>query len=155
MEQRVRGGERLAWNPRHRALLYQFVMVPLNSLLGAASATLQFSDARGLQETPLHFDSYDNFLCQVAGSKYVRLYAPDQTRYLYVSRNDQHGSMRNSQGNVSDVRVEAPDLAKHSEFTRAQFSHTILNPGDLLFIPARHWHYVRSTSTSISVNFWF
>jgi [protein]-arginine 3-hydroxylase / protease len=76
-------------------------------------------------------------------------------RYLYVSRHDQQGSMRNAQGNVSDVRVEDPDLAKHSMFANAVFSHAMLQPGDMLFIPARHWHYVRAASTSISVNFWF
>jgi [protein]-arginine 3-hydroxylase / protease len=108
-----------------------------------------------MQETPLHLDSYDNFLCQVAGSKYVRLYAPSQTKFLYVSRDDKHGGMRSSQGNVSEVCVEAPDLAKHSMFHSAAFSHAIMRPGDLLFIPARYWHYLRSTSTSISVNFWF
>lgn len=27
--------------------------------------------------------------------------------------------------------------------------------GDMLFIPSKHWHYVRSLSPSFSVNFWF
>ena len=28
-------------------------------------------------------------------------------------------------------------------------------PGDVLFIPRSVWHYVRSLTTSCSVNFWF
>jgi len=31
----------------------------------------------------------------------------------------------------------------------------ILGPGDMLFIPAKFWHYVRSLSPAISVNFWY
>jgi hypothetical protein len=50
--------------------------------------------------TPLHFDSYDNFLTQVAGFKYVRLYAPDQSDLLYV---DDGSSATTLQQNISKV----------------------------------------------------
>lgn len=29
-----------------------------------------------------------------------------------------------------------------------------LDPGDVLFVPARWWHYVENLSTAISINTW-
>lgn len=60
-----------------------------------------------------------------------------------------------TQGNTSLVEVEAPDATRFPLFASATYTETILRPGDTLFIPRKCWHYVRSLSTSISVNFWF
>ena len=102
--------------------------------------------------TALHFDPSDNWLCQIAGFKYVRLYAPAETPRLYVNR---EGRGTSAQGNVSRLRVEEPDAARFPLATDARYTECILAPGDLLFIPQRHWHYVRSLTTSFSMNFWF
>ena len=62
---------------------------------------------------------------------------------------------RHSQGNFSAVAVEDPDLKRFPEFAKATAFDVILGPGDFVFIPARCWHYVRSLTASISLNFWF
>ena len=56
---------------------------------------------------------------------------------------------------MSEVEVEAPDLARHPRFAQAAYEEVVLRPGELLFIPAGTWHYVRSLSTSWSISFWF
>ena len=116
--------------------------------------------------TPLHFDSYDNFLVQVAGYKYVRLYSPDQTKYLHVGEARKverelgraAADTTMAQNNISPIDVE--DSSGFNEnafplFAQAQCSEVILSPGDALFIPEGTWHYVRSLSPSFSLNFWF
>jgi len=110
----------------------------------------------GGTRTPLHFDSYDNILVQVVGVKYVRLYNADQSNKLYVI--NANGSTDKSfcrQGNFSAVNCEFEDTKKHPLCLKATYMDTILYPGDALFIPAGCWHYIRSLSTSFSVNsFW-
>ncbi len=105
----------------------------------------------GGTRTPLHFDSYDNMLIQLVGAKYVRLYDPKETGRLYVSSDKKYGL----QGNMSEVDCELEDFAKHPLCKDAVYTEVILFPGDCLYIPSRHWHYVRSLSTSASVNYWF
>jgi ribosomal protein L16 Arg81 hydroxylase len=53
----------------------------------------------------------------------------------------------------SEVDPENVDVKKHPLFSKASFAHVILNPGDMLFIPAGWWHWVRSLDVSISVTF--
>merc|ERR1712060_851400 len=101
--------------------------------------------------TTLHSDQGENLLCQVAGFKYVRLYGLDQTPKLYASH--LRAETKNAHG-ASPVRIEQPDLQKHPDFADAEYTETLLSPGDILYIPSGHWHYIRSLSTSFSVNFW-
>jgi len=104
--------------------------------------------------TLLHFDSYDNLLVQVAGFKYVVLFPVDQNDKLYLQNGDEALGLL-SQGNTSKVNISEPDLASMPAYADAQGTCTILGPGDTLFIPQGMWHYVRSLTPSLSVNFWF
>ncbi|KAG7365540.1 cupin-like domain containing protein [Nitzschia inconspicua] len=105
----------------------------------------------GGTRTPLHFDSYDNLLVQLVGAKYVRLYAREDTAKLYVSVNKTYGL----QGNMSDIDCEMEDFVKYPLAEDCHFQEVLLLPGDCLFIPSQCWHYVRSLSTSVSINYWF
>lgn len=108
----------------------------------------------GGTRTPLHFDSYDNLLVQIVGYKYVRVYDRSETGKLHVIRGIGKNDV-SSQGNMSAVNCELEDFEEHPLARNAKYQEVYLGPGDCLFLPARMWHYVRSLSTSISVNYWW
>ncbi|XP_061761295.1 lysine-specific demethylase 8 isoform X1 [Nerophis ophidion] len=98
--------------------------------------------------SPLHQDPQQNFLAQVVGSKYIRLYSPEDSDKVYP-----HPSPLLH--NTSQVDVENPDTERFPAFPEAPYQECVLRPGDVLFIPVQHWHYVRSLEQSFSVSFWW
>nr|SVE75196.1 EOG090X0844 [Daphnia dolichocephala] len=95
--------------------------------------------------SPLHYDPDHNFLCQVVGSKYIRLYSEEVSSSLYPHEHE-------LLFNTSQVDVEYPDLETFPLFSSAPYVETILESGSMLYLPPRMWHYVRSLSTSFSAN---
>ncbi|XP_051844188.1 bifunctional peptidase and arginyl-hydroxylase JMJD5 isoform X1 [Antechinus flavipes] len=98
--------------------------------------------------SPLHQDPQQNFLAQVLGRKYIQLYSPQESEYLYPHETQ-------LLHNTSQVDVENPNLSKFPKFTEASYQSCILNPGQILFIPVKYWHYIRALDISFSVSFWW
>lgn len=90
--------------------------------------------------TPLHHDLTNNFMCQVVGSKRVRLISPDSLPLVY---NDFHV--------YSAVDLDVPDKAKYPLFEQLHVIDVTINAGDLFFLPVGWWHHVEGLSTSITI----
>ncbi|KAM4698279.1 bifunctional peptidase and arginyl-hydroxylase JMJD5 [Rhinophrynus dorsalis] len=98
--------------------------------------------------SPLHQDPQQNFLAQVVGRKYIRLYSVDETENLYPFES----SLLH---NTSQVDIESPDTDKFPNFSQATYQECVLSPGQILFIPVKWWHYARALDISFSVSFWW
>ena len=53
---------------------------------------------------------------------------------------------------LSDVNMEDFDVAKTPYFKSANVKYTVINPGEMLFIPQNWWHCVYGLDISISSN---
>jgi len=96
-----------------------------------------------------HFDPDDNFLVMIKGRKQVRLFGTD-LKSLYPNPLGSHGKTIQSQ-----VNCDKPDLEAFPEFVNAKCQYCILEPGEMLFIPAFFWHQVNALDTGISINMFY
>ena len=99
----------------------------------------------------LHFDRAHNFFIQLHGRKKWILVAPEHSDDVYYPCAD----FPLSQLHMSPVDAENPDLVRFPRYRYANPVEIVLEPGDALFIPAGHWHYVRALDTSVSMNFFW
>jgi Cupin-like domain len=112
-----------------------------------STVNLWFGTANNV--SPLHYDNANNFFAQVYGRKHMTLFDPVQTEWLYPY------PVRAVMKHLSFVDVENPDLIRYPEYRKTQPMECILEPGELLYLPAYWWHHVRSLDVSISVSFWW
>ncbi|KAG2579844.1 hypothetical protein PVAP13_6NG304100 [Panicum virgatum] len=98
--------------------------------------------------TPLHHDLHHNLFAQVLGRKYFRLYPASVSVELYPQT-------ETILSNTSQVDLDNFDETEFPKAADLEFMDGILEEGDLLYIPPKWWHYVRSLSISFSVSFWW
>ncbi|OWF51395.1 tRNA wybutosine-synthesizing protein 5-like [Mizuhopecten yessoensis] len=91
-----------------------------------------------------HYDVMDNLLMQVVGRKRVILFSPAEVDKMYLN------------GDKSEVLdIDNPDPGKFPKFLKAHRHEGILEPGDILFIPALWFHNVIYKDYGVAVNvFW-
>ncbi|KAK4608289.1 hypothetical protein RGQ29_001910 [Quercus rubra] len=110
---------------------------PLNAWFGPAGTV-----------TPLHHDPHHNILAQVVGKKYIRLYSASASEELYPYTETM---LKNS----SQVDLDNIDETQFPKVHDLEFQDCILEEGEMLYIPPKWWHYVRSLTPSLSVSFWW
>ncbi|GMQ00711.1 hypothetical protein CsSME_00047679 [Camellia sinensis var. sinensis] len=98
--------------------------------------------------TPLHHDPHHNILAQVVGKKYVRLYPASLSEELYPHK-------ETMLSNSSQVDLDSIDVNEFPKVQDLEFMDCILEEGEMLYIPPKWWHYVRSLTKSFSVSFWW
>ncbi|KAG8638259.1 hypothetical protein MANES_14G013900v8 [Manihot esculenta] len=98
--------------------------------------------------TPLHRDPHHNILAQVVGKKYIRLYPASLSGEL-------HPYSETMLCNSSQVDLDNIDEREFSNACDLEFMDCILEEGEMMYIPPKWWHYVRSLTTSFSVSFWW
>jgi hypothetical protein len=97
--------------------------------------------------TPLHCDYDDNIFAQIWGSKRIFLAPPHHDQFLYPSQ-------ANAILFGSPVDPEAPDFERFPLARQAALVDCIIEPGELLYVPAGWYHQVRALAFSLSSNRW-
>jgi hypothetical protein len=97
--------------------------------------------------TPLHCDYDDNIFAQVWGSKRIFLAPPHHDEFLYPRE-------ANPVLYGSPFDPEHPDFERFPLARQAALVECIVNPGDMLYVPAGWYHQVRALTFSLSANRW-
>ncbi|KRZ14177.1 JmjC domain-containing protein 7 [Trichinella pseudospiralis] len=120
----------------------------------------------------LHFDEYDNFLCQIRGKKQLILFDPHQSSSLYEGHileamfSYRNGTfyrdrlLKSTSMTMSPVDITLPDFEKFPFAKNAVPLNCTISEGDVLFLPSFWWHEVQSYPSevehqNIAVNFWY
>jgi len=97
--------------------------------------------------TPLHSDFDDNIFAQVWGTKRIFLSPPHHDEFLYARE-------ANPVLFGSPFDPENPDFERYPLAQEATMIEVIVQPGDMLYVPAGWYHQVRALTFSLSSNRW-
>lgn len=95
--------------------------------------------------THLHTERSDLFHACFAGRKRWRVYPPTESLFLYPIP-------ARTLFIASEVDFLAPDYGIHPWFRYANGYETVLEPGDVLYLPSYYWHAVENLEATISAN---
>lgn len=94
-----------------------------------------FAGGRGAK-VQMHYDIdlADLLLCHFGGPKHVLLIPPEQTKYVY--------KVPFSFSALHAVDLTKPDFERFPALKKIDAQVTVLQHGDVLYIPSGYWHYI-------------
>ncbi|MFT5136217.1 MAG: hypothetical protein ACI9XU_001000 [Arenicella sp.] len=94
-----------------------------------------FAGGKGAK-VQMHYDIdlADLLLCHFGGRKHVLLIPPEQTKYLY--------KVPFSFSALHEIDLANPDFNRFPALQELDAQVTVLNHGDVLYIPSGFWHYI-------------
>ncbi|KAJ6636089.1 Bifunctional peptidase and arginyl-hydroxylase JMJD5 [Pseudolycoriella hygida] len=121
------------------------ILTPEYCCVGTSNETVDIKAWLGPKGTvsPMHHDPKHNLLCQVFGHKKIILAAPEDTPNLYPHQDQMLA-------NTTQIDAENIDLDKFPLCSNVRFYNLNLYEGEMLYIPPKWWHYVRSMDKSFS-----
>jgi hypothetical protein len=127
-------------------LLDRFLVKRFRTVLNSYAIVEIFIGGRGGTFPVLHYDhgGTHTFLMQIYGQKNYVIFSPDQTPYMYPTREKPNVSTINS--------VFDPDLKRFPLFAKARPISFVLNAGEMMFLPSAWWHTVRMLTPSITLS---
>lgn len=93
-----------------------------------------------------HADTANNMYAQIKGKKMFIICSTEFNNNMYPS--DKHIY----EATASQVDINNFDAEKFPKFKDIDFTIVMLEPGDVLYLPQKWWHYVQSLDTSISIS---
>jgi len=127
-------------------LLDRYLVKRFRTVLNSYAIIEIFIGGRGGTFPVLHYDhgGTHTFLMQIYGRKNYVIYSPDQTPYMYPTREKPNVSMVNS--------VFEPDLNRFPLFGKAEPVSFVLEGGEVMFLPSCWWHTVKMLTPSITLS---
>ncbi|KAK4957517.1 hypothetical protein LTR10_005482 [Elasticomyces elasticus] len=113
--------------------------------------------------TPLHRDPNPNLFVQLAGTKVVRLFRPNEGKAIFAKVQEMIGGSASATMRGEEMMQGAEKTALEREVWNDEIEsnkvgwEARLSPGDGLFIPQGWWHSIKGTGDGMtgSVNWWF
>jgi hypothetical protein len=96
-----------------------------------------------------HYDVPNNLLAQLHGRKRVVLFPPDELYRMYP-----YPAYTRSP-HFTQVDIERPDPRQHPRFRLDRARETVLEPGEMLYIPSCWWHQISYLTPTVGVNFFY
>ena len=113
-----------------------------DDLYGSMSDLLMWF-SKGNTTSSQHFDTEDNIMFQISGTKDIYLSHPNESAAMYMDHHNKFG--------LSPINVDRVDLQRFPKVAEAKVQYARLEPGDALYLPDSWWHVIKSSGRNIGL----
>lgn len=148
-------GKRSAVEKAHKPLLKK---APWKTQMYEANLWINYNEGLNFSSSVIHYDMNHQMMCVYDGTKeWITWETQEQIDNIPMWSGYYKKSAGAPEGGSDDSPIdpERVDLKKFPQFAKARWTNATMQPGDCMYLPAWHMHYVRSTGRNIAGMYMF